>query len=73
MTVCHHALMMEAASASETSVKFYQTTRHNNIEDSYLRTHCRENLKSHQVLSIFYEYLYVYEHRKTNLRQNCIL
>jgi hypothetical protein len=28
--------MMEAASTSETSVKFYQTTRHNNPEDSHL-------------------------------------
>jgi hypothetical protein len=30
------ALMMEAASTSETSVNFYQTTRHNNPEDSHL-------------------------------------
>jgi hypothetical protein len=30
------ALMMEAASNSETSVNFYQTTRHNNPEDSHL-------------------------------------
>jgi hypothetical protein len=32
------ALMMEAASTSETSVNFYQTTRHNNPEDSHLDT-----------------------------------
>jgi hypothetical protein len=38
---------MEAARTSETSVKFYQTTRHNNPEDSHLRTHRRENLKSY--------------------------
>jgi hypothetical protein len=30
------ALMMEASSTSETSVCFYQTTRRNNPEDSYL-------------------------------------
>jgi hypothetical protein len=30
------ALMMEAASTSETSVNFYQTTRRNNPEDSHL-------------------------------------
>jgi hypothetical protein len=30
------ALMMEAASTSETSVNFYQTTRRNNLEDSHL-------------------------------------
>jgi hypothetical protein len=31
------ALMMEAANISETSVNFYQNTRHNNPEDSHLR------------------------------------
>jgi hypothetical protein len=31
------ALMMEAASTSETLVNFYQTTRHNNPEDSHLQ------------------------------------
>jgi hypothetical protein len=30
------ALMMEAASTSEKSVNIYQTTRRNNLEDSYL-------------------------------------
>jgi hypothetical protein len=30
------ALMMEAASISETSVNFYQTTQRNNPEDSHL-------------------------------------
>jgi hypothetical protein len=29
------ALMMEAASTSETSVNFFQTTRRNNPEDSH--------------------------------------
>jgi hypothetical protein len=41
------ALMMEAASTSETSVRFYQTTWRNNPEDSHLHTRRRENLKSH--------------------------
>jgi hypothetical protein len=40
------ALMMEAASTSETSVNFYQTKRRYNPEDSRLRTHRRENHKS---------------------------
>jgi hypothetical protein len=31
------ALMMEAASTYETSLNFYQTTRHNNPEGSHLR------------------------------------
>jgi hypothetical protein len=30
------ALMMEAANASETSVKFHQTKRRNNAEDSHI-------------------------------------
>jgi hypothetical protein len=34
-------------STSETSVIFYQTTRHNNPEDSHLHTRHLENLKSH--------------------------
>jgi hypothetical protein len=38
--------MMEAASTSETSVNFYQTTRRNNSEDSHLHTRRRENQKS---------------------------
>jgi hypothetical protein len=37
----------EAASTSETSAHFYQTTRRNNPEDSHLHTRLRENLKSH--------------------------
>jgi hypothetical protein len=40
------ALMMEAASTSETLVNFYQTTRRHNPEDSHLRTRRREHLKS---------------------------
>jgi hypothetical protein len=41
------ALMMEAARTSETLVNFYQTTRRYNPENSHLRTHRRENLKSY--------------------------
>jgi hypothetical protein len=41
------ALMMGAASTSETSINIYQTTRHNIPDDSHLRTCRRENLKSH--------------------------
>jgi hypothetical protein len=41
------ALMMEAARTSETLVNFYQTTRRYNAEDSHLRTHRRENIKSY--------------------------
>jgi hypothetical protein len=40
------AVMVAAASASETSVNFYQTTRRNNPEDSHLRIRRRENLTS---------------------------
>jgi hypothetical protein len=40
------ALMMETARTSETLVNLYQTTRRYNPEDSHLRTHRRENLKS---------------------------
>jgi hypothetical protein len=45
--VARIALMMEAARTSETLVNFYQTTRRYNPEDSHLRTHRRENLKSY--------------------------
>jgi hypothetical protein len=43
------ALLMEAASTSETSVNVYQTTRRNNPEYSHLHAGHRENLKSHNV------------------------
>jgi hypothetical protein len=38
-----------AASTSETSVNFYQTTRRNNPEYSHLHSRRRENLRSHQI------------------------
>jgi hypothetical protein len=44
--------MMVAASTSETSVNFYQTTRHNIPEDSHLRTCRRENLKFYYFLKL---------------------
>jgi hypothetical protein len=45
--------MMEAARTSETLVNFYQTTRRYNPEDSHLRTHRRENLKSCLLDTVF--------------------
>jgi hypothetical protein len=39
------ALVMVAASISETSVSFYQITWGCNPEDSHLHTHRRENVK----------------------------
>jgi hypothetical protein len=45
------ALTMKAASTSETSVNFYQTTRRNNPEDSHHHTRRRENLKSRSNLN----------------------
>jgi hypothetical protein len=50
------ALMMEAARTSETLANFYQTTRRYNPEDSHLRPHRCENLKSY-LLSKFLKYL----------------
>jgi hypothetical protein len=42
--------MMEAASTSETSVNFYQTTRRYNPEDNHLHTRSRENLTQFQTV-----------------------
>jgi hypothetical protein len=47
------ALMMEAASISETSANYCQNTGRNNPEDNDLLTHRRENLKSHTALRSF--------------------
>jgi hypothetical protein len=43
---CLHHQGDEPARTSETLVNFYQTTRRYNPEDSHLRTHRRDNLKS---------------------------
>jgi hypothetical protein len=48
----HHQGDEGAASTSETLVNFFQTTRRYNPEDSHLRTHRRENLKSYKRLHI---------------------
>jgi hypothetical protein len=48
------AMMIEAASTSEAPVNFYQTTRCNIPEDSYIHTCRRENLKSHKAVSFLY-------------------
>jgi hypothetical protein len=45
--------MVEAVSTFETSVNFYQTTRCNIPEDSYINIRRRENLKSHLGISFF--------------------
>jgi hypothetical protein len=42
--------MKEAASTSEKSVNFSQTTRFDNPEDIHLQTRRRENLKSHWLI-----------------------
>jgi hypothetical protein len=47
------AVMKKAASTSETSVNFYQTTRRNNPEDSHLHSRRRKNLKSHWACFIY--------------------
>jgi hypothetical protein len=44
---------MEAAKTSETLVNFYENTRRYNPEDSHLRTHRHENLKSYLVSTRF--------------------
>jgi hypothetical protein len=48
------ALMMEAANTSEMSVKFYQTIRRNDRENSHPHTRRRENLKSHKKFSFIW-------------------
>jgi hypothetical protein len=44
--------MMDAASTSETSVNFYQTTRRNNPENSHLRAEVPICFQSAQVDSV---------------------
>jgi hypothetical protein len=45
-------IRVEAASTSEMSVNFYQTTWRYIPEDSHLHTLCHENLKSQDVSSV---------------------
>jgi hypothetical protein len=47
---------MEAARNSETLVNLYQTTQRYDPEDSHLRTHRRENLKSYKVAELLLLY-----------------
>jgi hypothetical protein len=66
------ALMMEAARTSETLVNFYQTTRRYNPEDSHLRTHRRENLKSYFIIKFPPSFCYIrgrqpFHYRRTAL------
>jgi hypothetical protein len=42
--------MMEAAGSCEMLVNFYQTTQRCNPEDSHIRTHRCENLKSYKIV-----------------------
>jgi hypothetical protein len=42
--------MMDAASTSETSINFCQTTRRNNPEDIHFQTRRHDNLKSHTAI-----------------------
>jgi hypothetical protein len=51
-SIIRSALMMGAARTSETLVNFYQTTRRYNLEDSHLRSHRRENLKSYTFFNL---------------------
>jgi hypothetical protein len=45
-----NALIMEVAGTSEMSVNFYQTTWHNNPEDSHFHASSHENLKFYVLL-----------------------
>jgi hypothetical protein len=44
--------MMDAERTSETLVNFYKTTRRYNPEESHLRTHRHENLKSYLLVLV---------------------
>jgi hypothetical protein len=44
--------IIRAMITSETSVNFYQTTQRNIPEGSHLCTRRRENLKSHQMVTV---------------------
>jgi hypothetical protein len=57
---CLHHQGDEVARTSETLVNFYQTTRRYNPEDSHLRTHRRENLKSYFEKNKLYRAVYTF-------------
>jgi hypothetical protein len=50
---CQVAPIVEALSASETSVYFYETTRRHIPESSRLRIRHREHMKSHATVPAF--------------------
>jgi hypothetical protein len=58
------ALTMEAASTSETSVNFYQTTRRNNPEDNHLKT-LHVSITKISWLTLFRELIAVYSDNHT--------
>jgi hypothetical protein len=60
--------MMEAARTSKTLVNFYQTTRRYNPEDSHLRTHRRENLKSYLIVSRLVRNFYAFYGPESSLQ-----
>jgi hypothetical protein len=57
------ALMMEAASVSETSANFYQTTRSMIGGTSHLHTRQHESLKFHD---LFKHFIGIFSHIKEN-------
>jgi hypothetical protein len=71
--------MMEAAQISETVVNLYQSTLRYNQEGSHLHTHRRENLKSYNMMTSNYDWLYdFYEYQlklkllnKTSIALSC--
>jgi hypothetical protein len=50
------ALMMKAASTSETLVSFYEPTRRNFPQGCHFYNRRRENLKSHQQSSLIFSH-----------------
>jgi hypothetical protein len=60
--------MMETVSTSETSLSFYQTTRHNIPEDSHLHTHRRE-MNFEVLIYVFSSSFSVYEMREVDSLQ----
>jgi hypothetical protein len=71
------ALMMEAASPSETSVNFYQIAGRNNPEDNHFHTRRRKNLKSHHEPKVLQEKIIpqksIKDHLNGIVRRMCTL